>query len=297
MLALLEKAGAKEKGLPPAPRKPAAYKPDAREAIRRASELLAKSSETFFPAGGGCMGCHHQPFAGRAFGAMKAVGLPAEPRLRQILLDGMAAERPFHVNRLPLLIMDGGKIDTLLYPLAAWAEMGEPASQFTDLIVHYAAATQDPSGAWHEQFTRPPLQESSITRTMLAISALKNYGWPARRAEFDERIARARAWLETAPTWTTVDEADRITGLSLGGADRAGLEKFGQKLDARATRRWRVGTDPVSRVGRFRNGCGPLLATQGGPIAGFGRGRISGARNSFWIRSFRMDPGTCEAAR
>jgi ankyrin repeat protein len=230
VLALLEKAGAKEKGLPPEPRKPSDYKPDAREAIARASELLAKSSEAFFPAGGGCLGCHHQPFAARAFAAVKAAGLPAEPRLRQILLDGMVAERPYHVNRLPLLIVNGGKIDSLLYPLAGWAEMGEPASQFTDLIVHYAAETQDPSGAWHEQFARPPLQESSITRTMLSISALKSYGWPARRAEFDERIARARAWLLTSPTWTTVDEADRITGLSLAGADQADLEKFSRKL-------------------------------------------------------------------
>jgi hypothetical protein len=41
---------------------------------------------------------------------------------------------------------------------------------------------------------------------------------------------RARAWLETAPAWTTVDEADRITGLALGGAAQADLEKFGQKL-------------------------------------------------------------------
>jgi ankyrin repeat protein len=230
VVALLEKAEAKEKGLPPAPRKPSDYKPDVPEAIARASALLAKSSELFFPAGGGCLGCHHQPFAGRAFAAIKAAGLPAEPRLRQILLDGMVAERPFNLNRLPLLIVNGGRIDQLLYPLAGWAEMGEPASEFTDLIVHYAAETQDSSGAWHEQFARPPLQESSITRTMLAVSALKTYGWPARRAEFDQRIARARAWLLTAPTWTTVDEADRISGLWIAGADPADLEMFGQKL-------------------------------------------------------------------
>ena len=76
-----------------APVKPADYKPDARMAIERASGLLAKSSEEFFKEGGGCMGCHHQPFAGRAYGAVKAAGLPAEPRLRQILVNGMLAER------------------------------------------------------------------------------------------------------------------------------------------------------------------------------------------------------------
>ena len=56
VLTALEKAGATCKGLPPAPRKPADYQPDAREAIARAVELLAKSSEEFFPRGRGMRG-------------------------------------------------------------------------------------------------------------------------------------------------------------------------------------------------------------------------------------------------
>jgi hypothetical protein len=97
-------------------------------------------------------------------------------------------------------------------------------------LIHYIAETQDPSGGWIEEFSRPPLQESDITRTMLAIMALKTYGWPARRAEFDERIARARGWLLTAQTWTTVDEADRVMGLWLAGGDQTDLKKSGEKL-------------------------------------------------------------------
>ena len=232
ILAALERAGAKGKGLPPAPVRPADYKPDATEAITRASALLANSAEAFLPSGGGCMGCHHQPFAGRAFGAIKAAGLPVEPRLRQVLINAMTIERPLRVNGLNVLETTGGKIDTLLYMLAAMAEMGEPATAFTDSMVHYIAETQDPSGVWNEVFTRPPLQESAITRTMLAIEALKTYGWPARRAEFEERMARARDWLLSARTWTTIDEADRLTGLWLGGADAAMLKKLAEKLRA-----------------------------------------------------------------
>jgi ankyrin repeat protein len=230
VLAALEKAGANGKGLPPAPRKSADYNPDAHEAIARASTLLVKSSEEFFPAGGGCTACHHQPFAARAFAAMKAAGLQAEPRLRQSLMNGMVAERPRHINPLPLLIESGGKIDALLYQLAGLADMGEPATALTDVMVHYIAETQDPSGGWYERFSRPPLQESDITRTMLAIYALKTYGWTSRQAEFGERIARARAWLLTAQAWTTVDEADRIMGLWLSGADQTDLKSAGQKL-------------------------------------------------------------------
>ncbi len=52
ILAALERAGAKGKGLPPAPVKPTDYKPDAREAITRASALLANSPKRFSPPAG-----------------------------------------------------------------------------------------------------------------------------------------------------------------------------------------------------------------------------------------------------
>jgi ankyrin repeat protein len=76
IVALLERAGAKEKGLAPAPIRPSNYVPTAQEAIERASALLAASNIAFFREGGGCTGCHHQPFAGRVFAALKSAGLP-----------------------------------------------------------------------------------------------------------------------------------------------------------------------------------------------------------------------------
>lgn len=230
VIAALEKAGARGKSLPPAPSKPADYKPGAREATNRASLLLAKSSEEFFPAGGGCVGCHHQPFAARAFGAVAGAGLRADPQLRKMLIDGLVTERPQLINALPLLNQGGGGVDTLLYQLAGMAEIGEPATSLMHTMVHYIATQQDPSGEWINTAPRPPLQSSSITTTMLAITALKTYGWPARRVEFDARIARARAWLLTAQTVTTVEEADRLMGLYLAGAERKDLKMFAQKL-------------------------------------------------------------------
>jgi ankyrin repeat protein len=231
VISLLEKAGAKGKGLPPAPAKPAEYRPTAEEAIGRASTLLVRSNDAFFREGGGCTGCHHQPFGARAFAAIQAAGLRPEPRLRQTLLDAMTALRAREADKPLLLTVGGGGFDTFLYPLAGMAEMGEPATAFTDVLVHYIAVCQDANGAWTTTpVFRPPLQESAITQTMLAISALKNYGWPARRAEFDQRIARGRDWLLHAKSVTTVEEADRLMGLWLAGVPKADLQVFSNKL-------------------------------------------------------------------
>jgi ankyrin repeat protein len=230
VVALLEKNSAKSKGLAAAPVKPTEYKPQAREAIERASALLVKSNEVFFREGGGCIGCHHQPFAGRAFAAVKEAGLSADPRLRQILLDGMIAARPAVLTRVPVMLVGGGGYDSFLYPLAGMADMGEPATPETDAMIHYIAESQDVSGAWSLPGSRPPLQESAITQTTLAIYALKTYGWPARRSEFEERIGRGKAWLLNATAVTTVEEADRLTGLWLAGADKTDLKKVSQSL-------------------------------------------------------------------
>jgi hypothetical protein len=189
----------------------------------------------------------------------------------------MVAERPRRMNPATL-------------PMA---EIGEPANVFTDALIHYIAETQDASGAWSEQVSRPPLQESDI---MFAIMALKTYGWPARRAEFDERIARARGWLLTAQTWTTVDEADRLMGLWLAGANQTDLRESGRNLCGSGAR-----TAAGRRPGiRMRTRSAPprcLIRCARRACWTFRTRRTGAARDSCWIASFRMDRGTCEAAQ
>ncbi len=232
VVGMLLQAGAKEKGLRAAPVRPDGYSPDAKEAIERASKLLAKSSEDFFREGGGCLGCHHQPFAGRAFAALKAEGLTPEPRLRRIFMDGVIADRARELNMQPLLNTGGGGYDGGLYQLVAMAELGEPASDITDAMTHMIAVSQQPSGVWTLSGSRPPLQESDITRTRMAIQVLKTYGWPARKPEFELRIANAGKWLLTAPGYTTLDEADRLAGLWMAGQPVATLKSVSAKLVA-----------------------------------------------------------------
>jgi squalene cyclase len=77
---------------------------------------------------------------------------------------------------------------------------------------------------------RPPLETGAITRTAIAVRALKTYGWPARRAEFDERIARARAWLLAAHPATSYEAAERIKGLKAAGASEREIAAATQAL-------------------------------------------------------------------
>ena len=232
VIAILKEAGAKTAKPFTAPQRPADFIPGApKDAIARSSALLVKSGEAFFPEGGGCIGCHHQPMIARAYAALRAANRNPDERLNRVFRDGMVANRIFMLSNYPQMVSRGGDFDENLAETEAMIALGEPATPTTDAIVHYLAARQQPSGAWaFPGDVRPPLETGAITRTAMAVRALKTYGWPARRAEFDERIARARAWLLAAHPRTAYEAAERIKGLVAAGASEGDIASATQAL-------------------------------------------------------------------
>ena len=158
---------------------------------------------------------------------------------------------------------------------------------------------QSGDGRWivpHGAIPRPPIEDSDITRTALAIGALKTYGAPGRAADFNERIARASGWLAAAKATAADDRNMQLVGLQRAGADKAllkGLAKAilatqrpdggwaqraefnsdayatGQTLYALAATEVVSPSDPA-----YQKGVKYLLSTQ-----------------------YQMDRGTCEAVR
>jgi ankyrin repeat protein len=230
IVAMLIAAGAPGGEVPSAPAlssRPEIGNPS--DSIARALTLFGKSD--FFRAGGGCAGCHHQPAHARAYIAARNANLPADPALRKAFLDSLVAVRPRLVTQLPFLSTFGGDYDVVLSLMAANADLKEPPNELTDMMVHFVAARQDPSGAWIGfGISRPPIEESSISRTAYAIQVLKRYSWPARKAEFDKRVHNAQLWLQQASPETTYEHADRILGLHRAGRSPSELRADADRL-------------------------------------------------------------------
>ncbi len=225
IISILQQAGAQGGSEMPAPRPPAdSTAGSAAEALARTLPLLAKSGNQFFKEGGGCNGCHHQPMDARVYAAAADKGLPVNENLRQPFRDALLAERPAILGGLPLLQALPGDTDRILGPLMAMVDLHEPPNEMTDAAVHYLAQRQDASGAWLQTAARPPIEESHISRTAMAIRALKLYGWPARQAEFNRHIDRAQHWLRLAQPVTVYEEADRIMGLKTAGSSSTELQ-------------------------------------------------------------------------
>lgn len=233
ILSILRSAGARmaAESFPETPQPPAGTAPpSASDAIRRSLPLLTKSDAQFFRASG-CVGCHHQQLQAQVFAAAARANLAPDADLRTIFLQSMTAVRPQIAAAAPTLSFLPGDREPVLGYVSAFAQLREPANETTDLIVHYIATRQDRSGAWIALgVARPPWNDSSIAMTARAIKALTSYSWPARRVEFRERVARARAWLETAQAVTTYERADKILGLQAAGVPASKLAAQANEL-------------------------------------------------------------------
>jgi hypothetical protein len=79
-------------------------------------------------------------------------------------------------------------------------------------------AQQRTDGRWTTGIVaRPPIEDGDIFRTALGIRALSLYGPPGRSADINERISRARRWLENARPTTAEDRNTQLLGVYWAG--------------------------------------------------------------------------------
>ncbi len=222
VIAALKHAGATHGLAYEAPKRSAAPRPDPMTAVTRSMELLQKSSAQYFTRGG-CVGCHHQPLIARAQQMAKAAGVPvneaaAHEQVLQLKAQWASSQDEF----LQALTIGGGE-NRLGENLLGFDAAGIRADSVIDAAVADLAESQMSNGSWlsGEEQARPPITESIIASTARVIRVLRQYSIPARKAEFERRIERARTWLKDTKPSSTDDFAMRLVGLAWAGAPEA----------------------------------------------------------------------------
>lgn len=213
----------------PAPTRLAAATPFA--SIERSVKLLQASSATSFKEGG-CVSCHSGNIVTSAVAAARAKGVRVDEAAAGELLK---ATRLQFMSRAESIFerSDGPALEILTYAVAALADENTPPDRTTDALVHNMAAQQMSSGVWmFGGIMRPPTNDHLFTTAAFAIRAMKRYAPPARRAEYDDRIARAARALTTAEPSTTEDRVMQLLGLKWAGADPARVQRLAKNLVA-----------------------------------------------------------------
>lgn len=193
-------------------------------ALNRTIGLIEKSSWKFFTSSG-CVSCHAQSMTDMAVAEARRKGVRVDETAamrRVVMLHEVYPTEPLLERMDP-----PGAEEQLAYPLAGLALNGFAPDRMTDAMVANIAATQGRDGSFHVgAAARPPGEEGDIFRTALCIRAMKVYGPPARAAEMEARVAKARQWLEVAKPVTAEDRNMQLLGLGWAGADRRKLARF-----------------------------------------------------------------------
>ncbi len=218
VIGTLREAGARTGVAAAFPQRPSAPRRTAAAAIEPAIALLRRSGTEFFEESG-CVGCHHQPMALAALASASHAGGKLDSSAVHGFEQMIESEWTGGQEQLLERLDPGGAPDGEVY--AAWAMnlAGFAANSITDVMAVNVAAQQMQTGNWHVgDISRAPIQESDFARTARAIRTLQVYGPPARKAEFDRRIAKARDWLAKSAPVTSDDAAMQIMGLHWAGA-------------------------------------------------------------------------------
>jgi ankyrin repeat protein len=220
MVALLRKAGVTSETPASAVVTPTAFDqtPGIRDAVSRSLALLEKTGPQAFKASG-CATCHNQTLPMMAADLARKQGIQPDEQLENQQMKSMLAFlKPTteivaeFSDVFPDIPVSGG------YIALALAARNYPADAATAALVHNIAGRQLKDGSWIGWAPRPPLESGDIQATALAIRVIQLYGPAGRKAEFAERIARARHWLRKAVPVTTEEKAMPLFGLAWSNA-------------------------------------------------------------------------------
>jgi ankyrin repeat protein len=196
-----------------------------KEAAGKSIALLQRASGSFFQEGG-CVSCHAQNLTGLAVSVARANGIKvdeaaAAAQLKTVKFQWAAFEQVLLQRMDP-----PGAVDTTMYSLLHLAVEDAPPDHTIDALIHNMAGQQRKDGSWHlGGNARPPMEDGDYSRTALSIRALSIYGPPGRKAEFDQRVQRAAAWLKAANPRTTEDRNMQLLGMNWAHTDRRSLEE------------------------------------------------------------------------
>lgn len=203
-----------------------------KEAAEKSLALLQQTAGSFFRTGG-CVSCHAQNLTGLAVSVARANGLKVDEAAAAEQLKGVKLQWAAFEQVLLQRMDPPGAVDTIGYSLLHLSAENAPSDHTIDALIHNMAGEQRKDGRWHfDAISRPPMEDGDFSRTALSVRALSVYGPPGRRAEFEERIHRAAAWLKSNTPRTTEDRNMQLLGLRWSGMDRQSFDDPLQTLVA-----------------------------------------------------------------
>ncbi len=174
---------------------------------------LVQKAAANYPTHRTCFSCHHQTLPMQSMVTAHEYGLAIDEELLQATADFSHDSFRERIGPMREGKGIGGAAMTVAYGLWAQQVAGRAPDDVTEAMVAYLLKTQRPAGDWVIGGNRPPLEESFVMCTVLAIAGLKQYAGKTQRDAANIAIDRAAAWMAKAPMKQQEDRNSRLWGL------------------------------------------------------------------------------------
>ena len=195
----------------------AADEKSVRSAVSRGLEGVTKAAGRY-PENQSCFSCHHQTLPLLAAVTARDHGLAIDEKLLPAQREFAHASFHDDLDELRAGRGIGGRAMTVGYGLWALRLAEAPADETTEAMIAYLLKTQHDDGHWSRQTSRPPLEDSNVTCTTLAIYGLQKYVPDSQSSAAKASVEKAARWLDKAPLECQEDRCFRLWSLRLLGA-------------------------------------------------------------------------------
>jgi N-acyl-D-amino-acid deacylase len=181
---------------------------------------IAQKAAANYPKNRNCFSCHHQTLPMLAIVATRDVGLKADEGLLRAQAEFTHQSFASRIDTMKEGKGIGGTSMTVGYGLWALDLASREPDETTGAMVTFLLKNQQPEGHWTRYTSRPPLEDSNVTCTVLAAYGIEKYAATSQRTEVEAAVAKAKTWLATAPLESQEDKVACLWGLHMLGAEK-----------------------------------------------------------------------------
>lgn len=192
---------------------------DVRAAVVRSLVLLEKGTAGYLEQRD-CFSCHHQAVPVLALTLARDRGFAVDAENVQAQLELTAVDLDSAIESYRKGNGQGGGATRAGYALWTLALGGWTPDETTRAVSEFLLNRDDGQGKWRTSSNRPPSEASPITTTTVALLGLQAYASDERKGQLDDRVGRARPWLEQTRPEDNEQRVFRLWGLKLAGSPR-----------------------------------------------------------------------------
>jgi ankyrin repeat protein len=196
---------------------------DAHTSLSRAVSLLLPTAPAVYKQRG-CVTCHSQSLVQQAAALARTKGVAVNEELAAQNRSQILSSLKIDAEAAMQGDQPAGNFITVGYAMSGLAAEPYPLDNITAAFSHLVAGLQMTDGTWlGNGVSRPPLEDSIVSQTALAVRALTLYPIAGQSREIVETLRRAQRWLLTVPATSAEERNMRLMGLVWTKASRVDI--------------------------------------------------------------------------